>query len=94
MTKFEDVIYGEEGISLSEANDIIWDSKLNCLPILDKNQCLRYLVFRKDYDSATVQMRKLMVDFPRGYFVNDALRLLVLVDQAAGDEPGADEHAA
>jgi IMP dehydrogenase len=51
MTKFEDVIYGEEGITLSEANDIIWNSKLNCLPILDKNQCLRNLVFRKDYDS-------------------------------------------
>ena len=51
MTKFEDVIYGEEGITLSEANDIIWNSKLNCLPILDKKQCLRYLVFRKDYDS-------------------------------------------
>jgi IMP dehydrogenase len=36
---------------LSEANDMIWDHKLNCLPIIDKNQNLMYLVFRKDYDS-------------------------------------------
>lgn len=51
MTPFKDVIYGEEGITLSEANDIIWDKKLNSLPIVDYNQNLKYLVFRKDYDS-------------------------------------------
>ncbi len=51
MTPFEELIYGKEGMSLSEANDMIWDHKLNCLPIIDKNQNLCYLVFRKDYDS-------------------------------------------
>lgn len=51
MTPFSSLIYGEEGISLKEANDMIWDHKLNCLPIIDKNQCLVYMVFRKDYDS-------------------------------------------
>ena len=51
MTPFSSLIYGTEGISLSEANDMIWDHKLNCLPIIDKNQNLVYLVFRKDYDS-------------------------------------------
>ncbi|MDD4711850.1 MAG: IMP dehydrogenase [Bacteroidales bacterium] len=50
MTPFDKLITGEFGISLSEANDIIWDHKLNCLPIIDKNQNLKYLVFRKDYD--------------------------------------------
>lgn len=50
MTPFSSLIYGEEGISLSEANDMIWDHKLNCLPIVDKNQNLLYMVFRKDYD--------------------------------------------
>jgi len=51
MTPFESLIYGEEGITLKEANDMIWDHKLNCLPIIDKNRNLVYLVFRKDYDS-------------------------------------------
>ncbi|MHB9094261.1 MAG: IMP dehydrogenase [Eubacteriales bacterium] len=50
MTPFVKLIVGKEGINLSEANDIIWDNKLNCLPIIDNNQDLRYLVFRKDYD--------------------------------------------
>lgn len=51
MTPFTSLIYGEEGISLKEANDMIWDHKLNCLPIIDKQQNLVYMVFRKDYDS-------------------------------------------
>lgn len=50
MTPFEKLITGEFGITLSDANDIIWDHKLNCLPIIDKDQNLKYLVFRKDYD--------------------------------------------
>lgn len=50
MTPFSKLIVGKEGMSLSEANDIIWEHKLNSLPILDNNQNLIYLVFRKDYD--------------------------------------------
>jgi IMP dehydrogenase len=49
MTPFSDLVYGEEGISLHEANDLIWDHKLNQLPIVDKERNLCYLVFRKDY---------------------------------------------
>ena len=51
MTPIEKIIYAEEGTSLKTANDIIWDNKLNSLPILDKNGHLLYFVFRKDYDS-------------------------------------------
>lgn len=51
MTPFSSLIYGTEGISLKEANDMIWDHKLNSLPIIDKKQNLVYMVFRKDYDS-------------------------------------------
>lgn len=51
MTPIQDIIYGREGISLSEANDIIWDHKLNQLPILDEEGRLVSLVFRKDYDA-------------------------------------------
>jgi IMP dehydrogenase len=49
MTPFSEMVYGQEGITLSEANDLIWEHKLNCLPIIDQHQNLRYLVFRKDY---------------------------------------------
>ena len=51
MTPFDKLIYGEEGITLKEANDVIWDHKLNALPIVDKDGRLLYMVFRKDYDS-------------------------------------------
>ena len=51
MTPFSKLITGKYGISLEEANDIIWDHKLNALPIIDENQNLRYFVFRKDYDN-------------------------------------------
>ncbi len=51
MTPFERLICAGENTTLREANDIIWDHKLNALPVIDKNQNLMYLVFRKDYDS-------------------------------------------
>ena len=51
MTSFEELIYGKDGMTLPEANDMIWDHKLNCLPVIDENQHLCHLVFRKDYDS-------------------------------------------
>lgn len=51
MTPFKDLIYAKEGISLHDANDMIWDHKLNCLPIIDDEQHLCSFVFRKDYDS-------------------------------------------
>lgn len=49
MTRFDDLIYGREGITLSEANDLIWRHKLNCLPVISKTGSLSCLVFRKDY---------------------------------------------
>ncbi len=51
MTPFEKLVTGKIGISLSEANTIIWDNKLNTLPIIDEERRLQYFVFRKDYDS-------------------------------------------
>ena len=51
MTPFSKLTVGEVGMTLSEANQIIWDHKLNTLPIIDKDQKLVYFVFRKDYDS-------------------------------------------
>lgn len=51
MTPFSRLVYAKEGITLSEANDIIWEHKLNSLPIVDENNRLCSFVFRKDYDS-------------------------------------------
>lgn len=50
MTPFDKLVTGKEGISLSEANDIIWDHKLNQLPIIDEQRRLKAFVFRKDYE--------------------------------------------
>ena len=50
MTPKDKVFWAKEGISLSEANDMIWDHKIACLPILDDEERLKYLVFRKDYE--------------------------------------------
>ena len=51
MTPVEKLVCGKEGITLSEANDIIWDNKVNQLPIVDDEMRLKGLVFRKDYDA-------------------------------------------
>jgi IMP dehydrogenase len=50
MTPFNELIFARDGISLQDANELIWKHKLNSLPILDKNDHLLYLVFRKDYN--------------------------------------------
>ena len=51
MTPYDKLITAPEGTTLKEANDIIWDNKLNSLPIVSKDQRLCYFVFRKDYDT-------------------------------------------
>ncbi|MCI5801514.1 MAG: IMP dehydrogenase [Oscillospiraceae bacterium] len=51
MTPFNKLIYADEGVTLKEANNIIWDHKLNSLPVIDGEGRLLYMVFRKDYDS-------------------------------------------
>lgn len=51
MTGFDKLVYGYDGITLKECNDMIWDNKLNTLPIIDADNRLKFLVFRKDYES-------------------------------------------
>jgi IMP dehydrogenase len=45
------LVWAPESITLTEANDLIWDHKLNTLPIVDTDGKLVSLVFRKDYDN-------------------------------------------
>jgi len=51
MTPIEQLVTAPSGTSLKEANDIIWEHKLNCLPVIDDHGRLMHMVFRKDYDS-------------------------------------------
>ena len=50
MTPIDKIIYAHDGLSLSEANDILWENKLNALPIVDAEGNMSAFVFRKDYD--------------------------------------------
>jgi IMP dehydrogenase len=49
MTSIENVVFGKVGMSLHEANKLLRQRKKECLPILDKNDRLQSLVFKKDY---------------------------------------------
>ncbi len=68
MTPFEKLIYAYEGVTLKEANDIIWDNKLNSLPIINKEGRLCCFVFRKDYDSHKENPLELL-DIEKRYMV-------------------------
>ena len=68
MTPFEKLVVAHEGTTLKEANDIIWDNKLNSLPIIDDNDHLLYFVFRKDYDSRKANPNELL-DANKRYMV-------------------------
>ncbi len=51
MTPREKLVVGGKDTTLSTANDLIWNHKLNTLPVVDDDDHLMYMVFRKDYDS-------------------------------------------
>ena len=69
MTPFDKLIYAKKGVTLSEANNILWDNKLNALPIVDENQRLTHFVFRKDYDTHKA--------YPVGYMLDEHKRYVV-----------------
>ena len=51
MTPFDKLVVGYDGLTLSEANDIIWEHKINQLPVITKDRHLVSFVFRKDYST-------------------------------------------
>lgn len=51
MTPLDKLVTASADTTLKEANDIIWENKVNTLPLVDENGNLVYFVFRKDYDS-------------------------------------------
>ena len=68
MTTREKLVVALDGITLAEANEIIWEKKVNQLPIVDANDNLMYLVFRKDY-SQHVEMPMELVDSQHRFMV-------------------------
>lgn len=68
MTPYEKLVTGKKGITLKEANDIIWDNKLNSLPIVDEEGHLEAFVFRKDYESNKINPNELL-DNEKRYIV-------------------------
>lgn len=89
MTPFSSLVYAEEGITLSEANDMLWDHKLNALPIIDKSGRLTHFVFRKDYESHKENPNELL-DSDKRYMVGAGIntrdykeRVRSLVDAGA-----------
>ena len=65
MTPREKLITAPASTTLKEANDIIWDHKLNSLPIVDENDHLMYFVFRKDYAAHKANPQELLDDKKR-----------------------------
>ena len=68
MTPLDKLIYAKKGVTLKEANDIIWDHKLNTLPVVDEDGKLDSLVFRKDYEEAKSNPNELL-DSDKRYIV-------------------------
>lgn len=90
MTPIENVIYAKEGTSLKEANNIIWDNKLNALPIVDDDMRLKAFVFRKDYDSHKENPIELL-DAHKRYIVGAGINTRDYADRVpALVEAGAD----
>ena len=68
MTPFEKLVTAKVGVSLKEANDIIWNHKLNSLPVIDEEGKLDSFVFRKDYESKKNNVNELL-DSSKRYVV-------------------------
>ena len=75
MTPLEKLVVAPEGTTLKAANDIIWDNKLNSLPIVDKKGNLKYFVFRKDYSQHKENPHELL-DKNKSYIVGAGINTL------------------
>ena len=68
MTPLSKLVTAPKDTSLKEANDIIWDHKLNSLPIIDDEGKLMYFVFRKDYSEHKANPNEIL-DSQKRYIV-------------------------
>ncbi len=75
MTPLERLITAPDGTSLKECNDIIWEHKLNSLPIVDAEGRLKHLVFRKDYSQHKENPQEVL-DSQKRYLVGAGINTL------------------
>ena len=75
MTPLEKLITAPESTTLKDANDIIWENKLNSLPIIDSEGKLLYFVFRKDYSQHKENPQELL-DANKRYAVGAGINTL------------------
>lgn len=68
MTPFEKLVTAPANTTLHDCNDLIWENKINSLPLVDDNGNLVYMVFRKDYDSHKANANELL-DENKSYVV-------------------------
>ena len=68
MTPLDKLVTAPDTTSLHDCNDIIWDNKINSLPLVDAEGHLQYMVFRKDYDSHKENINELL-DENKSYVV-------------------------
>ncbi len=68
MTPLDKLVTAPTTTTLKEANDLIWENKLNSLPLVDEDGKLAYIVFRKDYDSHKENVNELL-DSHKSYIV-------------------------
>ena len=90
MTPLEKLVTAPAGTTLKEANDVIWDYKLNSLPIVDSEGNLDSLVFRKDYESKKTNVNELL-DASKRYVVGAGINTRDFAERVpALIEAGAD----
>ncbi len=75
MTPFDKLITAPDTTSLKDANDIIWEHKLNSLPLIDAEGNLSYFVFRKDYSQHKENPQELL-DANKSYLVGAGINTL------------------
>ena len=75
MTPREKLITAPAGTTLKEANDIIWEHKLNSLPVVDDEGRMMYFVFRKDYSQHKENPLELLDD-KKSYMVGAGINTL------------------
>ncbi len=75
MTPLEKLVTAPATTTLKQANDIIWENKLNSLPLVDENGCLKYFVFRKDYSQHKENPNE-MLDKNKSYMVGAGINTL------------------
>lgn len=75
MTPFDKLVTAPDTTTLKDANDIIWEHKLNSLPLIDAEGKLRYFVFRKDYSQHKENPQELL-DANKSYIVGAGINTL------------------